>query len=637
MKHLRFTLAEEKPDKEGIIHLASWELGELLDSADAEEEARKTFSAETIMLLAGGWQSWSAGWELEPGETSPGKVRLIPLLRKVSAPPWDCTQNGNAPHKTTARKKDAPGSFIMYLRAGSWYLVLAAVMDNIAVTDNPAAMAQCKALRSIAPIPGIAPMPPVCFSVSSNRRQVHMGVYIPGETGRYKNRVVADLRIFLAHGYFEFKDKIKELYNAGQRFNSLQFLGNGTPGIDFRPGGYASWYNHYTEINESIILSDLESLLKTDNLIARRYLRNKEPVVFQIDDGWEKAVGEWETDEVKFPQGLKDIVLKIEEAGLIPGIWLAPFLVTRKSRIFREKPDWLLKEGGRSHRAPPVRAGWNPHWDGEFYCLDLSRDDVLEYLRSLMDKLIDQWGFRYLKLDFLYAGFLPGTYTGITAAEYYERSVTMLTGRTSNAAGLPLAYLGCGIPLGSSYRHFPLSRIGTDTKESWDWVVAKFLRHDGRPSALLSLRDTIGRSFMNGTIYINDPDVIFLRSTNCSLTETEKELIALVNFLFAGQILCSDDFFTLTKEDLSFAIIINELYTELSPDEYGAVGLKKDVYRLESRSGKVTGIINLSNKPFVVNESSYFSGGKWLVDHRLKTDQFNFTARSISIYKLPLH
>jgi alpha-galactosidase len=643
MKTLRFTVTGEQPDKNGIIPLADWTLDALLEiaGADADNDARAVFSATAIMFMPGGWQSWSPGWELAPGESNPASVRLIPQLRKLSAAPWDCTRNGNAPRKTKSCKGEADASFLMYLRAGSLYLVVASLMEE----------------------PG---RPPVCFSVSKDRRRIRAGVYAPGNVPAYKNSgaaelCVAELCVFLANGYFDLKDKLKKIYARQDSFESLSFLGAGTAGVDFRPGGYASWYNHYTKIDEAVILADLEGLQKTDNLIALRYLKRGQPAVFQIDDGWEKAVGEWDIDRVKFPRGLKDIAARIENAGLIPGIWIAPFLVTKQSRIFHEKPHWLLKKNKR-----PVQAGWNPHWDGCYYCLDLSRDDVLDYLRSIMREAIDEWGFRYLKLDFMYAGFLSGDYTGRSAgmeqaagsrgsaADYYEQAITLLTEQTTNAAGLPLAYLGCGLPLGSSYRHFPLSRIGTDTKESWDYTAARLLRHEGRPSALLCLRDTIGRSFMNGTIYINDPDVIFLRSANCALSETEKELIALVNFLLAGQILCSDDFFALGKDDLDFAGRINALYDELSGDEYGATHIAKDVYVLESRSGMVSGIINLSDKPFVFGETpdkssvtnicstarsagnpatgaEHFSGGTWIVDHR--AGGFSFAPRSISVYR----
>ena len=609
MNTLRFTLTEEEPNKNGVIPLGCWTLDELLDNAGADEKTRLSFLNNKIMLFAGGWQSWSPGWELEPGERNPDRVRLIPHLRKLSAAPWDCKPNGTAPNKGDG---EADGSFIIYLRAGQEYLVIAPVMEN---AHGPA-------------------MPPVCYSVSKDRRHIRAGVYLPGNAGRYRNNVVAELRVFTARGYFNLCDAIKEIYCAEKRFIPVQFLGSGKPGINFRPGGYASWYNHYTAINEAVILTDLEGLLGTDNLIALQYLRNGQPVVFQIDDGWERAVGEWEIDSAKFPHGLKGVAGQIEGAGLIPGLWLAPFLVTRKSKIFREKPAWLLRETRPGGGTRPVCAGWNPNWDGFYYCLDLSRDDVLEYLGSVMYQVIEEWGFRYIKLDFLYAGFLPGTYSAEgTAAEYYERAVSLLTARTANAVGFPVAYLGCGLPLGPSYRHFPLSRIGTDTKEKWDWHAAKLLNHEGRPSALLSLRDTIGRSFMNGAIYINDPDVVFLRSKNCLLSETEKELIALVNYLLAGQILCSDDFLSLGKEDLSFAMMINEVFNELPCDQYGAAGLEKDVYRLESRSGRITGIINLSDKPYLfTGDKNCFSGGVWLINHRQKSGDLCFAPRSISIY-----
>jgi len=252
----------------------------------------------------------------------------------------------------------------------------------------------------------------------------------------------------------------------------------------------------------------------------------------------------------------------------------------------------------------------------------------MEYLRSLMDRIIDSWGFRYIKLDFLYAGFLSGENGGRTA-EHYEKAIALLTERKKNAAGFSIAYLGCGLPLGASYRHFPLSRIGTDTLERWDWRLAKFIRHEGRPSALLSLRETISRSFMNGTVYINDPDVVFLRTANCALDETEKECIALVNFMFAGQIMCSDNFRTLEKADFLLIRRIQELYEKLDGDEYGAEALEKDVFLLESRSGKISGLINLKNTSCrLAADSQLLNGGTWLVDHRKAT---GFAPHSVSV------
>jgi alpha-galactosidase len=533
-------------------------LSGLLDAAgmDGAEpcspEARAAFEAGPVMLYAGGWQSWSPGWELFPGESFPARVRIIPDLIRLTAAPWDLDAAGKAGR--AGGKSWVSGSFIIYLRAGDWYLVLA---------DEEAGGGSA----------------PAVFRVSPDRRQVEIGRY-----GKASTEIPAGIRVFCVRGFFAFKDALRELYKQDAVFRSQGFLSK-------RPGGYESWYNHYTRINENILLDDLGGLLSTDNLIKLRYLDRGKPVVFQIDDGWERAVGDWEIDAERFPRGLKPLAEKTETAGLIPGLWLAPFLVTKKARLFREKPQWLLRDG----RGRPVRAGWNPHWDGTYYCLDLSLPGVLEYLGSLINRVIDDWGFRYIKLDFLYAGFLSG-------GEWYEQACAVLTGRKFTAPELPggarpVAYLGCGLPLGPSFRHFPLSRIGTDTRESWDWPLARLLNHQGRPSAHLNLRDTLGRSFLNGTVYINDPDVIFLRSNNCRLDAAEKELIALVNFLLAGQIMFSDDPAALGAEDLALTARINGLYDQLDGDEYGAVLLERDVYRLESRSGKIRGIINLSRRP----------------------------------------
>ncbi|MDR2257559.1 MAG: alpha-galactosidase, partial [Treponema sp.] len=563
--------------KTGALIIGSWTFDELFHIAGLDDRDRSAFREKPLFIHYGGWQSWSAGWELGKGETLPAKVRLIPDLIKC-----------------TSREGDRPGRgwitghFIMYLRAGDWYLCIASREGNHC---PPAGNGEISG-------PAQGHLPPVSYRVNRNLGIVVAEVFCPGRIWR-SGEPIAELRIFFAQGYFHFKDTLAEIYGRQEHFKRLAFLSSAAPeaadnpdagapwfrGKDHLPGGYESWYNHYTQISEALIRSDLEGLEKNGNLIKLRYLDRKKPVIFQIDDGWERAVGDWEIHRERFPRGLKPLAEEIENRGYIPGLWIAPFLVTRPCRIFREKPEWILRDA-----EGPVSAGFNHLWSGKYYCLDLSRPEVEEYLSSIIDRAIDEWGFRYLKLDFLYAGFLLGNFAGGGSPyEHYHRLCSRLTARTKTTAGEPVAYLGCGVPLGPSYRYFPLSRIGADTREEWDWTAVKLLGHVGRPGAYPNLKDTIGRSFMDGAVYINDPDVIFLRNKNCTLKPHEKELIALVNFLLAGQIMCSDDPAELDEETLSLTKGISALYDKLSGDEYGAVQIEKDVYRLESRSGNITG------------------------------------------------
>lgn len=97
--------------------------------------------------------------------------------------------------------------------------------------------------------------------------------------------------------------------------------------------GYTSWYNYYQNINEEIILRDLEGLERA----------GESANIFQIDDGYETKVGDWDIDATKFPNGLKPIVDRIHEKGLKAGLWLAPFAVQFGANLVKEHPDWFIR------------------------------------------------------------------------------------------------------------------------------------------------------------------------------------------------------------------------------------------------------------------------------------------------------
>lgn len=621
------TLAAERDT--GSFVIDSWTYEELVDLTGINDTIKSAFlNDEELAIQCGGWQSWSAGWELVGGETLPRSVRFIPDLLKLTNREGDVAEMDTSPaftgfiapkmrrRSSGGRKGWLPGHFISYLRTGDHYLCVASK--------------------------GGGALPPVSFRIDRERQYIMAEIFCPGKTWK-PNDSLAELAVFYAQGYFNFKDIIGRIFRQEEIFKSLNFLRLRPGGEDagFRntlnlPGGYESWYNHYTNINEKLILDDLEGLGHTENLIKGWFIDRKKPVVFQIDDGWERAVGEWDVNLKRFPNGLAPVAAKIEEAGFVPGLWIAPFLVTRRSRLFAERPGWLL----RDKSGQVTIAGYNPLWDKQFYCLDLSRKDVLEYLQGVIDRIIDEWGFRYLKLDFLYAGYFSGAFAeGGAPHEHYERACAALTARKTAASGLPVAYLGCGCPLGPSYRHLPLSRIGADTRHQWEWGLVKLTGHVGGPGAYVSLMDTIGRSFMNGTVFLNDPDVIFLRSRNCKLTEHEKEVTALVNFLLGSQIMLSDDARRQEAADIALTRRIIGLYDRLAGDEYGATRLDRNIFRLESRSGQTAGLINLSRRPFILTADkdaalyAAFSQGTWLIDRRVRSKgtEFAFAPHTISI------
>ena len=282
--------------------------------------------------------------------------------------------------------------------------------------------------------------------------------------------------------------------------------------------GYSSWYNRYEDITEESIDTDLEgckTLLSAGDL-------------FQIDDGWEPAVGDWlETDKKKFPNGLKPLADKIHETGFIAGLWLAPFVCREGSQVMREHPDWLLKVNGK-----PWSCGSN--WGG-FYSLDIDNPEVMEHLRKVFDRVLNEWGFDLVKLDFLYGAAPFGTENESRAGRMI-RAMDFLR----EVCGDKLI-LGCGVPVMPAFGRVDYCRVSCDVGLDWDDKLYMRMFHRERVSTKQAIENTIFRRQLNGRAYLSDPDVFFLREDNLKLTTAQKFLLAKVNALLGGVLLISDD------------------------------------------------------------------------------------------------
>ena len=161
--------------------------------------------------------------------------------------------------------------------------------------------------------------------------------------------------------------------------------------------GYTSWYRHYYDINESKLLHDLEGM-KGAPFVGRVAGAasgggGTARLLFQIDDGYCK-VGDWlSVDKRKFPNGLAPLAQAARDAGFLPGLWVAPFVCERDSRIFRECGDWLLHDD----EGKPVRSG--PQWSGG-YALDTRNVEVRSYILDVLRTMTREWGFGLLQVDF---------------------------------------------------------------------------------------------------------------------------------------------------------------------------------------------------------------------------------------------
>ncbi len=305
----------------------------------------------------------------------------------------------------------------------------------------------------------------------------------------------------------------------------------GTRAREARPlVGYMSWYRHYAAIDEQTLLHDLDGTARV--LDEMGGLLEGLGATFQIDDGYAK-VGDWLTpDPAAFPRGMAPLAAAARARGLVPGIWVAPFVCERASRLAAEHPDWLL----RDEVGDPVTTGCQ--WSGGL-ALDTRvpavRDYVTHVLRVMTGRDGDGWGFSLLKCDFLYgACMLP--HDGMNRGQLMADALGLIR----DAVGDDVAILACGVPLGSAFGRVEYCRVGCDVGLDWDDKPHMRLLHRERTSTRLSLADTIARAPLDGRAFGNDPDVIFVRD-DVKLTRQQRVRLARADARLGSVLLTSDD------------------------------------------------------------------------------------------------
>lgn len=345
--------------------------------------------------------------------------------------------------------------------------------------------------------------------------------------------------------------------------------------------GFTSWYNYYQDINEEIILKNIENFKE----ISKKDIKAD---IYQIDDGYETYVGDWlDVDEDKFPNGLENVINAMEN-NFTKGLWLAPFVCERKSKLFKNHKNWLL----RDDRGKIIPAGAN--WSG-FYALDIYNIEFRQYLKKVFDYVFDVWKFDLVKLDFLYACCL-GDWHNKTRAEVMLDGMKLLRELCRDKL-----ILGCGVPISSSFGLVDYCRIGCDMSLDWNGGIIRKLILSEYISTLDAIENSIGRRQLDGRAFMNDPDVFLLRNDNIKMNANEKFTLAVTNALYGSVLFTSDDFSKYESESLF--IQLKEIWKLSEAEVTSTEILKENVYKSNFiLDGKEKyAIINSSEKDFVFN------------------------------------
>lgn len=265
---------------------------------------------------------------------------------------------------------------------------------------------------------------------------------------------------------------------------------------DRRAGNvWCTWYAYYEGITEQVLNKDIAGLagLRFD--------------VVQIDDGWQRAVGDWLPND-KFPSGMRALTERITAAGMSAGLWLAPFIVLPTSATAREHPEFLLRDAD----GEPVVAGHN--WGAGYWALDLTHPGVQEHLTRLIHRVVHEWGFTYLKLDFINAGAISGArHSGAPREQAYRDALALIR----RVAGPEVYLLGSGGLLLPSLGLVDGLRSGPDVAPLW----TNYATDDPSDAmAYNAVVNTLHRLWQSPLLQV-DPDVVYFRSRLNLLTETQ--------------------------------------------------------------------------------------------------------------------
>lgn len=117
--------------------------------------------------------------------------------------------------------------------------------------------------------------------------------------------------------------------------------------------------------------------------------------MFVLDDGWfghrdddKSSLGDWFVDQKKFSNGISGFADRVHDKGMKFGLWFEPEMVSIDSKLYEKHPDWMIATPGR--QGTPAR---------NQFVLDMTRQEVVDYLFEHMSAIIKQTKLDYIKWD----------------------------------------------------------------------------------------------------------------------------------------------------------------------------------------------------------------------------------------------
>ena len=274
--------------------------------------------------------------------------------------------------------------------------------------------------------------------------------------------------------------------------------------------------------------------------------------VFQLDASWWVNRGDYLETRSNLPGGMKGVAKIINDNDCVAGLHLDGMRAVSTSNVYKNHPDWFLKDQDGKTIFAPLR-------DQLRVFFDYSNPETCEYMKNVLKTMTTDWGYKYIKVDFLCFGLNKDIFsivkdTTVKKIVGFDKTMTSMersrAGFKAMRDGIGEAFfLGCSSVFGPNFGYIDGLRTGPDINPRYESYQSHVLQN-------------AGNFYLNQTIVQNDADYIVVRSKEDedasraqgkekfggNVTFNEAEMWADYVTLFGGIKLSSDDLNILRPE-----------------------------------------------------------------------------------------
>lgn len=256
--------------------------------------------------------------------------------------------------------------------------------------------------------------------------------------------------------------------------------------------GYGTW----DYFGHDFTIEDVAS-----NMMHTKALYDKANVI-QLDASWWVNRGDYLETRSNLSGGMKGIAKMINDSGFVAGLHLDGMRAVKTSNVFKDHPDWFLKDQDGKTIYAPLREQLRVFFD-------YSNPEVCDYMKNVLHTMTTDWGYKYIKVDFLCFGLNKDIFSIVkdTTVKKIVAFDTTMTSMERSRAGFKAMregigeafFLGCSSVFGPNFGYIDGLRTGPDINPRFDSYRSHVLQN-------------AGNFYLNQTVVQNDADYIVVRN-----------------------------------------------------------------------------------------------------------------------------